>query len=417
MWCNVAPAVLLILEALTRGVLPHHMQCGNGAYASAAGLTLREHMGDLLGRRRSSSSSTCSNILETLCISVLQCSTTSTAPQQQQHRPLLHLLSFAASLLKLPARPLKAVAELRYLKGCFNMAAAAQEVLRLQLQQQGILDTSLPQQRLVLAPWLALTGRCFLAAAQQLRSAQDTAPAGPQFLAECVCALHLCMQQLRQVLVCWSNGFSSSSSSDADKSSSSDSCAAAVVSPDPTAASAAGNDHAAVAAASAAATAAFGHLPTYSDLQDAGVGVLTVQLFGELHKLLLAAATRRLQLQLQQGGDTAAPSSSSGAVTARADGVASRTAESGAQAQHSVAAVVQTVARSITFEECWGYAAMSDTYKSALQELDRLGLLLCNQLPMPWLCNNPQCANLSGVSELQLVGGKACVCGGCRVAR
>jgi hypothetical protein len=49
--------------------------------------------------------------------------------------------------------------------------------------------------------------------------------------------------------------------------------------------------------------------------------------------------------------------------------------------------------------------------------VEEKGLLLCNQLPMPWLCNNPHCTNLSGVSELQLVGGKACVCGGCKVAR
>jgi hypothetical protein len=33
------------------------------------------------------------------------------------------------------------------------------------------------------------------------------------------------------------------------------------------------------------------------------------------------------------------------------------------------------------------------------------------------LCSNPDCVNLSGVSEALLVGGKGCVCGGCKIAR
>jgi hypothetical protein len=71
----------------------------------------------------------------------------------------------------------------------------------------------------------------------------------------------------------------------------------------------------------------------------------------------------------------------------------------------------------ITCQDCWRCFITCGTYEALLRPLDRVGLLLCNQLPMPWLCNNPACDNLSGVSELQLVGGKACVCGGCRVAR
>ena len=52
-----------------------------------------------------------------------------------------------------------------------------------------------------------------------------------------------------------------------------------------------------------------------------------------------------------------------------------------------------------------------------LGELQRLGAALCAKLPVPWLCNNPGCTSMAGASELQLVGGKACVCGGCRAAR
>jgi hypothetical protein len=66
---------------------------------------------------------------------------------------------------------------------------------------------------------------------------------------------------------------------------------------------------------------------------------------------------------------------------------------------------------------CWDNIASSREMRATIRHLEALGSQLCNQLPMSWLCNNPACSNLSGVSELQLVGGKACVCGGCQVAR
>ena len=50
------------------------------------------------------------------------------------------------------------------------------------------------------------------------------------------------------------------------------------------------------------------------------------------------------------------------------------------------------------------------------EQLNSLGLLLSN-LPVPLCCNNPHCTNLSGPSELQLVNGRSCICGGCHVAR
>lgn len=42
---------------------------------------------------------------------------------------------------------------------------------------------------------------------------------------------------------------------------------------------------------------------------------------------------------------------------------------------------------------------------------------LCVLLPLPLCCNNPDCSNMSMQSELQLVGGKSCVCAQCEVAR
>jgi hypothetical protein len=51
------------------------------------------------------------------------------------------------------------------------------------------------------------------------------------------------------------------------------------------------------------------------------------------------------------------------------------------------------------------------------QQLQEFGSALSAKLPVSWWCNNPDCTVLGGASELQLVGGKGCVCGGCRVAR
>jgi hypothetical protein len=50
-------------------------------------------------------------------------------------------------------------------------------------------------------------------------------------------------------------------------------------------------------------------------------------------------------------------------------------------------------------------------------QLQAVGAALCAKLPLPWLCNNPECMSAEGASELQLVGGRSCVCGGCKLAR
>jgi hypothetical protein len=44
-----------------------------------------------------------------------------------------------------------------------------------------------------------------------------------------------------------------------------------------------------------------------------------------------------------------------------------------------------------------------------------LGDALC-ACAVPQACNYPACVNLSGLSELSLVSGRSCMCGGCRVA-
>jgi len=67
--------------------------------------------------------------------------------------------------------------------------------------------------------------------------------------------------------------------------------------------------------------------------------------------------------------------------------------------------------------ECLRSFLAADIWQQVCQQLQEVGTALCNALPVPWLCNNPGCTNMAGASELQLIGGRSCVCGGCRVAR
>jgi hypothetical protein len=67
-------------------------------------------------------------------------------------------------------------------------------------------------------------------------------------------------------------------------------------------------------------------------------------------------------------------------------------------------------------------AEMQDIAKQMLslelgQQLQQVGTALVMQLPQPLWCCNPRCSSLAQLSELALVGGKGCVCSGCRTAR
>jgi len=50
-------------------------------------------------------------------------------------------------------------------------------------------------------------------------------------------------------------------------------------------------------------------------------------------------------------------------------------------------------------------------------QLKAFGAAVCAALPVAQCCNYHGCSNAAGHSELELVGGKSCVCGGCRTAR
>jgi hypothetical protein len=58
--------------------------------------------------------------------------------------------------------------------------------------------------------------------------------------------------------------------------------------------------------------------------------------------------------------------------------------------------------------------AVAAALPSIAQQMVAFGHALCAQFPLPYCCNNPGCTELRGASELQLVGGKGCVCGRCR---
>jgi hypothetical protein len=58
--------------------------------------------------------------------------------------------------------------------------------------------------------------------------------------------------------------------------------------------------------------------------------------------------------------------------------------------------------------------AVAAVFDGLRQELQATGVIL-STLAVPVACNNPSCINMAGPSELLLVSGRSCVCGGCKV--
>ena len=56
------------------------------------------------------------------------------------------------------------------------------------------------------------------------------------------------------------------------------------------------------------------------------------------------------------------------------------------------------------------------TLAALVQQLQAIGAMLSNTA-VPHFCNNPACANLSSPTEMRLVSGRSCICGGCHLAR
>jgi len=109
---------------------------------------------------------------------------------------------------------------------------------------------------------------------------------------------------------------------------------------------------------------------------------------------------------------------SSGTVSAQLAAAGYVTEDLHSQIQQAAAAVQPTAAAGGAVQSASGTEPATTAAPVCLNSselLASLGLAL-NSLPVPSACNNPSCRNLSGLSELQLVNGRTCMCAGCRVA-
>jgi hypothetical protein len=61
-------------------------------------------------------------------------------------------------------------------------------------------------------------------------------------------------------------------------------------------------------------------------------------------------------------------------------------------------------------------AAAADSVAGLVEALETVGRA-CSVFAVPHCCNNPGCSNMARGSELSMVSGKSCICGGCQVAR
>jgi len=130
--------------------------------------------------------------------------------------------------------------------------------------------------------------------------------------------------------------------------------------------------------------------------------------------VLSAAAARAAVLAGSPAGGNATTSSSSSQGPQFQQGDAMSDGET---SDEEVQEALSSIKRAGTLEQCWTAAMSYDRLDQEALSLRVAGEGLCNALPVSWQCNNPDCTNMAGASEQQLIGGRSCVCGGCRVAR
>jgi hypothetical protein len=153
-------------------------------------------------------------------------------------------------------------------------------------------------------------------------------------------------------------------------------------------------------------------VPAYGSLatQFAGLNGMCTDQFGYCVSLILK--TRERVRKLERAGTGASASSSS----STADDAGVNGYEGDAMLRECCVAedaVGRAMSAAGAVRVCLGFSG----FAALGAELQEVGGGVCGKLPLSWLCNNPLCTSMGGASELQLVGGSSCVCGGCRVAR
>jgi hypothetical protein len=92
-------------------------------------------------------------------------------------------------------------------------------------------------------------------------------------------------------------------------------------------------------------------------------------------------------------------------------------AAAGYGVQQLTATLQGLLAANAAARRSWGGEGCIKTATATLRaELEAAGAAL-TALATPAFCNNPDCQNVSGPTELSLVSGRSCLCGGCCVAR
>jgi hypothetical protein len=82
------------------------------------------------------------------------------------------------------------------------------------------------------------------------------------------------------------------------------------------------------------------------------------------------------------------------------------------------AAAGQPAARAFDINSAGAASLVQQVWGDSLPgQLSAFGAAVAAALPVGWACNNAACTNLAKLSELQLVRGKAKVCGGCKLVR
>jgi hypothetical protein len=80
------------------------------------------------------------------------------------------------------------------------------------------------------------------------------------------------------------------------------------------------------------------------------------------------------------------------------------------------AEALETLCKDLPTAEPVGGGGTTPLLKEIHKQLQAASTVLAC-FAVPHACNNPACSNVSGPSEAQLVGGRSCICAGCRIAR